>query len=58
VDKELYLCRLYNSHRTNIVLDINCCTILITLAIQSVRVRLQVALEPILEVEVALRYES
>jgi hypothetical protein len=53
-----YVCRLYSNHYTNIILDIKCCTTLLTLAIQSVRVHLEVTLEPILEVEVTLRYES
>jgi hypothetical protein len=41
-----------------IIFDIHCCTTLLTLAIQSVCVRLEVTFEPILEVEVTLRYES
>jgi hypothetical protein len=41
--------RLWNNHRTNTILDINCCTTLLTLVIQPVRVSLQVTLEPILE---------
>jgi hypothetical protein len=58
--KCMYVCRIYNNHHTNVILDINCCTTLLTLAIQSVRVRLEVTLEPTstLEVEVTLRYES
>jgi hypothetical protein len=58
LDDEVYVCRLYNNHHTNIILDINCCTTLLTLAIQSVRVRLDVTLERILEVQVRLCYES
>jgi hypothetical protein len=41
----MYVCRLCNNHNTNIILDIHCCTTLLTL-------------EPTLEVEVTLRYES
>jgi hypothetical protein len=43
---------------THIILDINCCTTLLTLVIQLVRVCLEMTLESILEVEVMLRYES
>jgi hypothetical protein len=43
---------------TQIILDINWCTTLLTLVIQSVRGRLEVTLQPILEAEVTLRYES
>jgi hypothetical protein len=43
---------------TQIIFCINCCTTLLTLVIQSVRVSVEVTLEPILEAEVTLLYES
>jgi hypothetical protein len=58
LDDEVYVCKLYNNHHTDIILDINCCTTLLTLAIQLVRVRLEVTLEPALEAYVTLRIES
>jgi hypothetical protein len=41
----------------NTILHIPCCTTLLTHAIQSIRVRFEVTLEPTLEVEVTIRYE-
>jgi hypothetical protein len=58
LDDEVYVCRLRNNHHTNIILGIKCCTTLLTLVIESVRVLLEVTLELILEVEVTLCYES
>jgi hypothetical protein len=55
--KCMYVCRFYINHRTNISLGINCCTTLLTLAIQSLRVCPEVTLEPVIEGEATLRYE-